>query len=98
MTDPQQSYAQPQSNGMAIASMVLGILSILFAWIPIIGMVSWILAPLGLIFGFISVGKPTGKGFAITGLITSGIGLLICILWVVGIGAAMANGGTMSVG
>jgi len=87
----QQPYAQPPSNGMAIASMVLGILSILFGWIPIIGFVSWVLAPLGLIFGFISMGKPTGKGFAITGLITSAIGLLICILWVIGIGAAMSQ-------
>lgn len=89
MTD-SQTTAQPQGgNGLAIASLVLGILSVLTAWIPIIGMVAWILAPLGLIFGFISVGKPTGRGIAIGGLVSSGLGLLICILWVIGMGAIM---------
>ena len=36
---------QPQSSGMAVASLVLGILSILFVWIPIVGLVAWVLAP-----------------------------------------------------
>lgn len=88
MTDPH-APAQPQSSGLAIASMVLGILSVLTAWIPIIGMIAWILAPLGLIFGFISVGKPVGRGFAIAGLISSGLGLLICIAWVTFFGAVI---------
>ena len=37
------SYTPPapkEGNGMGIASLVLGILSILLGWIPIIGMVS----------------------------------------------------------
>jgi hypothetical protein len=29
----------------------------------------------------------------IGGLVTSGIGLLICILWVIGFGAAISNSG-----
>ena len=82
--------ARSEGNGMGIASLVLGILSILLGWIPIIGMVSWILAPLGLIFGFIALGK-TNKGLAIGGLITSGIGLLICIAWVTFFGAIFSQ-------
>lgn len=87
--EPAPSYPAPapkEGNGMGVASLVLGILSILLGWIPIIGFVSWILAPLGLIFGFIALGK-TNKGLAIGGLITSGIGLLICIAWVTFLGA-----------
>lgn len=95
MTDqpPQSEYSPAPApstagQGLGITSLVLGILS-LSAIIPIIGMVAWILAPLGLIFGFISLGKPAARGFAIGGLITSALGLIICIMWVVGIGAAV---------
>jgi hypothetical protein len=95
MSDLQPGAGAPQpSNGMAIASMVLGIVSIITAIIPFIGMIAWILAPLGLILGFIALNKPGGRGMAIAGLITSGFGLLICILWVVGLGAAMSGAGT----
>lgn len=79
----------PQGNGLAVASMVLGILSVLTAWIPVIGFIAWILAPLGLILGFVAMGKARGKGMAITGIITSVIGLVICIAWVLGMGAMM---------
>lgn len=86
----QGGYVQVQSNGMAVASLVLGILSILFVWIPFVGLVSWILAPIGLVLGLVALGKPVGRGMAIAGSICSGIGLLGCIGWVVLIGAAAA--------
>ncbi len=86
----------PQSNGLAVASLVLGILSILFAWIPIIGLIAWILAPLGLVFGLVALGKPVGKGMAIAGSICSGIGLLICLLWVIGLGMAASSSAIVS--
>ena len=86
----QGGYVVVQSNGMAVASLVLGILSILFVWIPFIGLVSWILAPIGLVLGLVALGKPFGRGMAIAGSICSGIGLLGCIGWLVLIGAAAA--------
>ncbi|HYE43617.1 MAG TPA: hypothetical protein VEA15_09520 [Caulobacteraceae bacterium] len=79
-------------NGLAVASLVLGILSILFVWIPLIGMISWILAPLGLVLGLVGLNKPTGRGMAIAGAVCSGVGLLGCIGWVVLFGAAAAAG------
>ena len=88
----QGGYVQAQSNGLAVASLVLGILSILFVWIPFIGLVSWILAPIGLVLGLVALNKPFGKGMAIAGSICSAIGLLGCIGWVVLIGAAAAAG------
>ena len=92
MSDPA-AYGQAQaSNGMAVASLVLGILSILFVWIPFVGMVSWILAPLGLIFGLIALNKPVGRGMAVAGAICSGVGLLGCIAWVALLGVGMAAG------
>ncbi|MBX3477320.1 MAG: hypothetical protein KF910_06915 [Brevundimonas sp.] len=83
--------AQP-TNGMAVASLVLGVLSILFVWIPFVGLISWVLAPVGLVLGLVALGKPTGRGLAIAGAICSGIGLLGCIGWVVLIGAVAAAG------
>ena len=88
----QGGYVQAQSNGLAVASLVLGILSILFVWIPFIGLVSWILAPIGLVLGLVALNKPFGRGMAIAGSICSAIGLLGCIGLVVLIGAAAAAG------
>ena len=88
----QGGYVQAQSNGLAVASLVLGILSILFVWIPFVGLVSWILAPIGLVLGLVALNKPFGRGMAIAGSICSAIGLLGCIGWVVLIGVAAAAG------
>jgi hypothetical protein len=84
---------QADGTGMAAASLILGILSILFVWIPFVGLVSWVLAPTGLVLGLVAMKRPFGKGMAIAGSICSGIGLLGCIGWVVLIGAAAAVGG-----
>jgi hypothetical protein len=79
---PQPQPVQTgDSNGMGIAAMIIGLCAALLAIIPIIGFISWILAPLAIVFGFIGMGKDTGKGFAITGIISGGIGLLICFFW-----------------
>jgi hypothetical protein len=88
----QNAYSPPPSNGLAIASLVVGIIALLMAFIPVIGMISWILAPAGLIMGLMSMNRPTGRGLAIGGAVTSGIALLLCILWVVGLAGIMAAG------
>ena len=80
----------PQSNGFAIASLVLGILSIVCAFIPVLGLTVWIIAPLGLVFGLVALTRPAGKGMAIGGSICSGIGLLICVLGVISLANIMA--------
>jgi len=60
-------------KGFAIASMILGIVSIVLFCLWFISIPCGILA---IIFGVISI-KSTGKGMAIAGIITGGIGLLI---------------------
>ena len=80
----------PQSNGFAIASLVLGILSIVCAFIPVLGLTVWIIAPLGLVFGLVALRRPAGKGMAIGGSICSGIGFLICVLGVISLADMMA--------
>lgn len=96
MSDYNPQPAAPPSTGLAIGSLVVGIIALLLAIIPIIGMLSWILAPAGLIMGVLAVNKPAGKGLAIGGIVTSVLALLVCILWVVGMGAMFAAAGASS--
>ncbi|MGV9010720.1 hypothetical protein [Brevundimonas sp.] len=92
--DPRGLGGPPPSTGLAVGSLVTGIIAAVLALIPVIGFISWILAPAGLIMGVIAVNKPAGKGLAIGGIVTSVIALLLCIGWVVLFGAAMGSAAT----
>ncbi len=79
---PQYSNQQPtQSIGLALASMIVGIVSLLFCLIftPI----SILCSIAGVILGAISLGaKKGGKGMAIAGVACSGAALLFVMFWV----------------
>ena len=73
-------------NGLGTAGFVLGLLGLLFSFLPIIGVVAWPLVILGVIFSGIGfararAGKATNRGLAIAGLVVSVLGLVICIVW-----------------
>lgn len=65
---------------MGIASLVLGIVSLVVAWIPCVGSVAFLPALVGLILGIIDVVKKSKakapKGIGLAGTICSGIALL----------------------
>ena len=67
--------------GMAAASLILGVFGLMLVWIPMIGMIAWVLSPLGLVLGLVALGTPAGRGVAIAGTVCSAIGLLACIGW-----------------
>lgn len=71
-------------NGLAVAGLVLGILGLVFCWIPFFG---WIMALLGIIFGAIGNGKANrgakGKGLAMAGLILGVLGLVLGVAFFV---------------
>ncbi len=77
---------EKQSNGLGIASMVVGIIALLLSCCY-----GGFLGIIGLILGIIVVTKSDSKkGIAITGIITSGIALLISfILLIAGAGSLM---------
>jgi heme/copper-type cytochrome/quinol oxidase subunit 2 len=90
---PQQTPEKP-SNGLGTSGFVLGLIGLIFSFIPVIGMVAWPLVILGIIFSAIGFnkankGRATNKGLAITGLVVSIIGLVICIVWAVAFGNAV---------
>lgn len=87
-----QQYEQPNqkpSNGMAIGSLVLGIVSIVLFCIPYVTIPA---AIVGLILGIISLKNNKGsKGMAIAGIILAGVGLLFGIMIAVGVAAMFRN-------
>lgn len=81
-------------NGFGVTGFVLGLLSVFFAWMPLVGVIAWPLAILGLIFGALGwqrtrKGVANNKGLAIAGTVLSLIGLIVCIAWTAAIGNAM---------
>lgn len=68
---------EKKSGGLAIASLVLGIISILVCFIPIINVISYIFGFLSLIFAIISLCKKSGKGLCIASIILVVISLYI---------------------
>ena len=76
------------SNGFGTAAMVIGIISVVLALIPVIGLFAWITSPLAFIFGLIGLTK-SPKGGAIAGVVLGAIGLAICLLWATVFGAAV---------
>jgi hypothetical protein len=85
------SFAPPPmpvaTNGFSIASMVLGIASVVLGCCYGIGIIPGIL---GVIFGFMakkkidnSQGREKGSGFAIAGIITGFIGLFIGVIFLI---------------
>jgi hypothetical protein len=79
------AVAQPQGNGLAVAALVLGIISIVFSWVPFF---DWLLAILAIIFGAVGISAANkrggvGKGMAVAGLILGLITVVIGIIFVI---------------
>lgn len=94
MTPPVQAPYQPyppfqpepprKGSGLAIASMVLGIIALLLSWIPIVNNLAAVLAVVALGLGIPALlrarrGVAGGKGLAITGLVTSVVALVLVV-------------------
>ena len=88
----------PRSNGVAVAAMVLGIIAVAFGIIPFLFFVAIPVGLAAIVCGAIGLARvrelQLGKGQSITGLVTGGVGIVVSILWLVGIfafGAAVVN-------
>lgn len=78
-------YAAPQQgNGMAVAALVLGIVSLVLSWVPFF---DWILGALAIIFGAIGMSAAkqrggAGRGMAVAGLVLGIITVALGVLFV----------------
>lgn len=79
---PHLHYGAPQPRGMSIASMVLGLVSIVTGFTFVVPIV-------GLVLGIVGLRRePAGRGMAIAGLILNGlmlVGWILVVLFFVAI-------------
>lgn len=97
MTDGNSIHGPAPTNGMAIASLVLGIVSVLIVWIPIVGILGTLMALISLVLGILALRQSTGRGLAIGGLVCAGVSMVITAVYMFGfvaiLSAAAANAG-----
>lgn len=75
-TEPTSS-----SNGFAVASLVLGIVSVIFSvLLPFITLPASVV---GLIMGIMAMKRPYGKGMSIAGIVLNSLGILSSILFLI---------------
>ena len=77
---------QPESNGLAVSSMVLGIIGLVLFLVPII---PYPLAILAIVFGVVGKKNTLKKGFAITGLVTGIVTLGLKVWFWAGVASLM---------
>src|SRR5215212_4801706 len=101
---PRPPRRLPPGNGLGTAGLVLGIIALVLAVIPIVGVTAWFIWPVGLVLaviGFARVrsGEATNRGPALAGVITSGVAAAVCLLGLVitAVGAASTPAATTPV-
>lgn len=69
--------------GQAVTSLVLGIISIVFTFIPCFGFVAIVTGIIGLIMGILGRKSVTRHGMAVTGIVLSAISLGLSVLFTI---------------
>lgn len=95
---PQGPYRGPQpGKGMAITSLVFGIIAVVLCLIPFIGFISIIGGLVAVVVGIIALAKKKpGRGMSIAGVIMGALGLIIAIIVTV-VSIMFINAGVESV-
>jgi hypothetical protein len=99
---PDAPYAQSpaivygrETNGIAIAAGVCGIVAVVLCWIPFVDYVSIVLGVLAIIFGILGLRRAdaygSGRGMAITGIVCGAVGLAIAFLFLLLIYAVVST-------
>ena len=86
---------EKKSNGFAIASLVLGIVSIVFCFIPGLILVGLITGIIGVVFGVLAK-KKNPTGMATAGLVCSIIGLILSSLVIIACAACIGAAGGLA--
>jgi hypothetical protein len=76
-----------QGNGVATAALTCGIIGMLIAWVPFVVVAGIVLGILALVFGIKGLRRSaslgSGRGAAITGIVTGGLTLLLAVVGIV---------------
>lgn len=100
---PQQQYPRQQTNGIATGGFVTALVGAVLALVPFLGIVSWVISPVGLVLSIVGLTAAarkngTGRGLAVAGMILGAVGLLICFLWVIGFAGAVSESNSRTTG
>ncbi len=93
-TVPSAGAAAPVSrgNGWGITALVLGIVAVVFSFIPVMGMLAFVLGPLAVLFGIIGVTRKFAKkGAAVAGLVLGILSIVIAAIWMAVLSAAVSS-------
>ncbi|WP_072314434.1 DUF4190 domain-containing protein [Agrococcus sp. Marseille-P2731] len=72
---PTYAYIAQPARGLSITALVLGLCSVLFAWLLVVVPV------LGVVFGLVALRRePAGRVMAMIGTVCSALGLLLVLL------------------
>jgi hypothetical protein len=86
------------SNGIATAGFVVALIGAVLSFIPIVGTVAWLLAPVGLVLSIIGLVKSqqaqTGRGKSIAGIVLAAVALIMCFVYTVAFAGAVSKGAT----
>jgi len=88
------TLAAPASrgNGWGVAALVLGIVAVVFSFIPVMGVVAFVLGPLAVLFGIIgATRKFAKKGAAVAGLVLGILSVVIAAIWMAVLAAAVSS-------
>jgi len=95
-TAPAYGAAPIQPKGLAIAALIVGIVSLVFCW-PFFGVIGIAGGIVAVILGIIALRKAQSKGMSLTGIITGAVAIVGGIIWlilsiaVIGVASEIAN-------
>lgn len=80
----QQPAPAPPRNGLGLAALIVGIVSLLLAIIPGVGLIGVVAVVLGVI-ALVRVrrGVATNRGVSITGVVLGGLAVVAAVVWLV---------------
>src|SRR5699024_292978 len=70
-------------KGLAMTSLITGIIGLLLGWVPIVGLV---IGAVAVVTGIVALRKTQPKGMSITGIVTGGLAMLLSIILAVTVG------------
>lgn len=87
-----QLVQEKRSNGLGVASLVVGIVAAVFSVIPVVGMAAFFLGPVAILLGIIAFFLKNRKhGMAITGVILGVVSLVVAGMMTAAVGAAVKS-------
>jgi hypothetical protein len=82
---PAAAPVMVMRNNAAVVGATLGSVSLFLSLLPLIGIVAWVLAPIGLLTStvglFVGMTRKVGRVGALWGILSSGLALLVCLAW-----------------